>query len=124
MARLHQHCAGAAARRRLRHRAGIPATPPPRARIEFVRRCMDKRRRNLLILGVTAAVLVLLAAFALYRQEQAAAPASSPETMFPGLAHEVREVAKIHIASQKFGAFDVEFVPEKGWVLPGRGNYP
>jgi hypothetical protein len=85
---------------------------------------MDKRRRNLLILGIAAIVLVLLAALALYRQEKAAAPASSPETMFPGLAHKVREVAKIHIDSQKFGAFDVVFVPEKGWVLPGRGNYP
>lgn len=85
---------------------------------------MEQRRRDLLILGIAAVVLVLLAALALYRQEKAAAPASSPETMFPGLAHHVREVAKIHVASQKFGAFDVVFVPEKGWVLPERGNYP
>ncbi len=85
---------------------------------------MDRRRRNLLILIIAAVLLVVLAAFALYRQEKAAAPVPTPETFFPGLAHNVRDVAKIHIASQKFGAFDVTFVPEKGWVLPERGNYP
>ena len=85
---------------------------------------MDQRRRNLLILTATAIVLALLAALALYRQEKAAAPAPAPETFFPGLAHHVRDVAKIHIASQKYGAFDAVFVPEKGWVLPERGNYP
>jgi hypothetical protein len=85
---------------------------------------MNPRRRNLLILGAAAIVLILLAALALYRQEKAAAPAPSPETFFPGLAHKVSDVAKIHIASRKFGAFDVAFVPEKGWTLPQRGNYP
>lgn len=85
---------------------------------------MEARRRNLLVLTVIAATLVALAALALYRQEKASAPVPTPETFFPHLAHNVRNVAKIHIASQKFGAFDVVFVPEKGWVLPERGNYP
>ena len=84
----------------------------------------DPRRRNLLVLTISAVVLVALAALALYRQDQAAAPAPTPETFFPGLAHNIRNVAKIHIASQKNGAFDVVFKPEKGWTLPERGDYP
>jgi hypothetical protein len=84
----------------------------------------DPRRRTLLVLGIVAVLLVAFAAWALYRQEQAAAPAPAPETFFPGLAHQVRQVAKIHIDSKKNGAFDVVFKPEKGWVLPGRGDYP
>jgi len=85
---------------------------------------MEPRRRNLLTLTIAAVLLVALAALALYRQEKTAAPVPTPETFFRGLAHNLRSVAKIHIASQKFGAFDVVFVPEKGWVLPERGNYP
>lgn len=85
---------------------------------------MEARRRHLLLLAALAAMLAALAALALYRQEKAAAPAHQPETLFPGLAHNVRDVAKIHIASKQYGAFDILFVPEKGWVLPERGNYP
>lgn len=85
---------------------------------------IDPRRRNLFVLGVTAVVLVALAALALYRQEKAAAPTAAPETFFPTLVHNVRQVAQIHIVSQRNGVFDVVFKPEKGWVLPGRGDYP
>ncbi|HEY4125565.1 MAG TPA: DUF4340 domain-containing protein [Rhizomicrobium sp.] len=85
---------------------------------------IDPRRRNLFLLGVVAVVLIAFAALALYRQEKASAPAPAPETFFPGLAHNIRAVAKIHIASQKGGAFDVVFKPEKGWTLPERGDYP
>ncbi|HTO39871.1 MAG TPA: DUF4340 domain-containing protein, partial [Rhizomicrobium sp.] len=46
------------------------------------------------------------------------------ETVFPGLAHQLRDVAKIHIASLKGGTFDVVFNPEQGWTLPQRDNYP
>src|SRR6202000_1851951 len=41
----------------------------------------------------------------------------------PGFAKEVRNAARIHIAS-KAGAFDVAFLPEKGWVVPERADYP
>lgn len=84
----------------------------------------NPRRRNLIVLALAAVALIALAALALYRQEQAAAPAPAPETFFPGLAHSLRDVAKIHIASQRSGAFDVVFKPEKGWTLPERGDYP
>jgi len=85
---------------------------------------IDPRRRTLLFLSLIAIVLVGLATLALYRQEKASAPVPTAETIFPGLAHQLRAVAKIHIASQKGGTFDVVFNPEQGWTLPQRDNYP
>lgn len=84
----------------------------------------DPRRRTLLFLSLIAIMLVGLATLALYRQEKASAPVPTAETVFPGLAHQLRSIAKIHIASQKGGAFDVLFAPERGWILPQRANYP
>jgi hypothetical protein len=83
----------------------------------------DPRRRNLAILGAVAVVSVLLAVLALDLQQRETAPRYKPESFFPNLASQVREIARIHIASKK-GSFDVVFKPYKGWVLPGRDDYP
>jgi hypothetical protein len=84
----------------------------------------DPRRRNLAILAALAVVGLLLATFALDQRADQVAPKYPPHEFLPGLAGELNQTAHIHIASKKFGAFDVSFVPMKGWVLPGRGNYP
>jgi hypothetical protein len=84
----------------------------------------DPRRRNLTILAALAFVSVLLAALALDRRADEVAPKYPPQAYFPGLAANLGEITRIHIESRKSGAFDVTFVPAKGWVLPGRSNYP
>lgn len=84
----------------------------------------DPRRRNLVVLAALALVSVLLAGLALDRRAAEVAPKYPPQATFPGLASKLSEVMRIHIESRKSGAFDVTFVPEKGWVLPGRSNYP
>ncbi|MGH6878474.1 MAG: DUF4340 domain-containing protein [Rhizomicrobium sp.] len=83
----------------------------------------DRRRRNLLVLGGVALAMVVLAALALVRQSQEVAPHYTAEPFFPGLASEVREIARIHIAA-KNGAVDVQFKPEKGWVIASHNDYP
>jgi hypothetical protein len=85
---------------------------------------MDRRLRNLLILGGAALVLVLLAFLALRRESSEGAHAYQPTEFLPRLALHLREVARIHIVSRSGGAFDVDFTPEKGWTLPGHDNYP
>lgn len=82
----------------------------------------DPRRRNLMALGVIALISLLLALGAIWQQARENAPSPSAE-FFPGLAREVGNAARIHVASRT-GAFDVVFVPEKGWVVPQRDNYP
>ena len=82
------------------------------------------RRRNLAILGAAAVVAVVLAALALWHQTSLVAPKYAAQSFFPDLPARVREVARIHIASRKFGAFDIVFEPTKGYVLPGEHNYP
>ena len=84
----------------------------------------DPRRRNLAVLAALALVSVLLAILALDRRAAEVAPKYPPQATFPGLAGKLGEVTRIHIESKKDGAFDVTFVPMKGWVLPGRSNYP
>jgi hypothetical protein len=84
----------------------------------------DPRRRNLAVLAALALVSVLLAVLALDRRAAEVAPKYPPQATFPGLAGKLGEVTRIHIDSKKNGAFDVTFVPTKGWVLPGRSNYP
>jgi hypothetical protein len=84
----------------------------------------DPRRRNLAVLAALALVSVLLAVLALDRRAAEVAPKYSPQATFPGLAGKLSEVTRIHVESRKSGAFDVTFVPMKGWVLPGRSNYP
>jgi len=83
----------------------------------------DRRRRNLASLIAAAAVIVAVAALALSHQAAMLAPKKSDQIFFPGLASKVRDVAQIHIVSKK-GAFDVTFRPERGWVLPDKGDYP
>ncbi len=84
----------------------------------------DPRRRNLAVLTGLALIGVVWAAIALNQRAAEVAPKYPPHAFFPGLAAKVDDVTRIHIVSAKSGAFDVVFVPMKGWVLPGRGNYP
>ena len=84
----------------------------------------DPRRRNLAVLAALALLSVLLAVWALDRRAAEVAPKYPPHAFFPGLADKLDDVTRIHIASKKNGAFDVTFVPMKGWVLPDRSNYP
>jgi Domain of unknown function (DUF4340) len=84
----------------------------------------DPRRRNLAVLAAVAVISVVLAVVALDERAAEVAPKYPPHEFFPGLAGKVNEVTRIHIVSQKGGAFDVAFVPMKGWVLPARTNYP
>jgi hypothetical protein len=84
---------------------------------------LDPRRRNLAALAATAIIMVLLAALALWHQAAQMAPRSAPETFFPNLASQVREIARIHIETKK-SSFDIAFKPAKGWVLPQQNDYP
>ncbi len=87
----------------------------------------NRRDPRLTVLGVLAAaalVSVLLATLALWRQAALLAPHYTPETFFPGLSVKMRHVARIHIVSEAKGAFDITFIPDKGWVLPAMQNYP
>ena len=84
----------------------------------------DPRRRNLAALAAAAFVAVLLALGALWQQSDFGEPASAQQEFFPGFASHVREAARIHIVSRAGGAFDVAFVPEKGWILPGHSDFP
>ncbi len=84
----------------------------------------DPRRRNLLILGAVTLVAVLLAMGAIWQQANLGRSAYAPEQFFPGLARQVRNAATIHIASKAGAAFDIVFIPDKGWVLPARSDFP
>lgn len=83
----------------------------------------DPRRRNLAVLAGAALLSLLLAIGGLWEQASYGVTAQAPAEFFPGLAKELRSAARIHVVS-KAGAFDVAFVPEKGWVVPERGDYP
>ena len=84
----------------------------------------DPRRRNLAILAAIALLSVLLAILALHEQAEEGAPKYVQTEFFPGLAARVHQAAHIRIVSKKDGAFDVVFKPSKGWVLPGKNDYP
>ena len=84
----------------------------------------DPRRRNLAVLAAIALVSVLFALLGLHERAAETATGYEQTEFFPGLAAHVREAAHIRIASKKNGTFDIDFVPEKGWVLPGRDDYP
>ncbi len=83
----------------------------------------DRRRRNLV--GLVAAALVMGASAWLALSHQAAMlrPPNPHHTFFPNLPGKVREIARIHVVSRT-ATFDIVFKPEKGWVLPAKGNYP
>jgi|HubBroStandDraft_2_1064218.scaffolds.fasta_scaffold63560_2 hypothetical protein len=85
---------------------------------------MDARKRNLLILGAAALILIALAGLSLHRQQRQTSHSYAAQTFFPGFARHIREVAHIHIASKAHGAFDIAFDPQRGWVIPSRNNYP
>lgn len=84
----------------------------------------DPRRRNLVALTAVAAASVVMAVWGLERQAAEVAPKYVETEFLPGFAAHVREAARIHIQSKKNGAFDVVFKPNKGWVLPGKNDYP
>jgi hypothetical protein len=84
---------------------------------------METRRRNLIILGSAALFSLALAVFALERRAAQGQPHYTPTEFLPGFAANVKNAALIHIASHE-GEFDVAYTPDKGWVLPSRGNYP
>ncbi|MBL6939716.1 MAG: DUF4340 domain-containing protein [Alphaproteobacteria bacterium] len=83
----------------------------------------DPRRRTLAVLSAAALVTLLLAIAVVWQQSSGSDSAPARTEFFPGFAHEVRHAAHIHVVS-KSDSFDVVFVPEKGWVVPQRGNYP
>ena len=83
----------------------------------------DFRRRNLIVLGMAAAVSVVLAVIVLTVRAQEGRARFTPGEFLPSFAAHVKEAARIHIVSHD-GAFDVAYSPAKGWVLPARGNYP
>jgi hypothetical protein len=83
----------------------------------------DPRRRNLVVLAVLALVLVVLAVLALVHQSREFAPHHAPHAFLPGLASEVRDVARIRIDS-KSGTVDVLFKPERGWIVASHDDYP
>lgn len=84
----------------------------------------DPRRRNLAVLAAIAAASVGMAVWGLERQAAEVAPKYVETEFLPGFAAHIREAARIHIQSKKNGAFDVVFKPNKGWVLPGKSDYP
>ena len=83
----------------------------------------DPRRRNLLVLAGIAVVMVILAALALVHQSDEVAPHYQEHAFFPGLAAKAREVARIRVAA-KNASIDVQFKPEKGWVVASHDDYP
>ena len=83
----------------------------------------DFRRRNLIVLGVMAALSVALAAITLTIRAQENEAHFTPGEFLPGFAAHVKDAARIHIVSHD-NAFDVAYLPSKGWVLPARGDYP
>lgn len=84
----------------------------------------DRRRRNLAILAGATIIAVLLALVALWQQANIGRPTYASEQFFPGLARHVRDAARIHIVSKSGGTFDIAFMPEKGWVVPSRADFP
>lgn len=79
--------------------------------------------RTLLYLALAALLSSALAIFALNRNSAKDNLASASGEFLPGFAAQVKNAARLHIVS-KDGAFDVTYTPERGWVLPGQGNYP
>ena len=84
---------------------------------------VDPRRRNLAVLAVTAAVLVILAILSLIQQSREVAPHYKPRPFLAGLASQVRNIAQIRVAS-KTGTVDLEFKPDRGWVVASHDDYP
>jgi hypothetical protein len=84
----------------------------------------DPRRRNLAILAGVALLALIAAWFGVHRRAAQVAPKYSETEFLPGFAAHIREAARIHIVSRKYGAFDIVFKPNKCWVLPVKNDYP
>jgi hypothetical protein len=84
----------------------------------------DTRKRNLAILAILALISILLAILAIHQEAKLTSPKFVQETFFPQLPSQAKRIARIHVVSKAHGAFDIEFDPQKGWVLPENGNYP
>ncbi len=84
----------------------------------------DRRRRNLLVLAILAALSSVLAIMALDHQAALMAPKYKPRTFFPGLADKDRHIASIRITSKKYGTVAIDFVPDRGWILPAEHGFP
>ena len=84
----------------------------------------DPRRRNIAVLAALALLSLFLAVLALDQRAAETAPKYAPEEYLARFANKLTQVTHIHIVSKKYGAFDVDFIPQKGWVLPGSDNYP
>jgi len=83
----------------------------------------DMHRRQLTVLGAVAAVLVILAALALWHQTEQLSSGYKRQSLFPDLPHRASEVTHIHVAAKK-GSFDVVNKPGKGWVVASRDDFP
>jgi len=84
----------------------------------------DPRRRNLAILLGASLVILVVAAFALYRQSARTAPQNASNAFFPGLAAHEHQIARFHFVSRKGGTFDIVFKPARGWVIPQKNDFP
>jgi hypothetical protein len=83
----------------------------------------DPRHRFLAVLAAAALLSVLLALLAVRQQAAELSPKFAPEQYFPGLASQVRNAARIHIATKR-ATVDVARVPQGAWVVLQRRNYP
>ncbi len=85
-----------------------------------------RRDRRLMALLAVAILSIAGALGALYYREAVLAPRYQTMKVFPYLEHMLNkgDVTRIYIVSKKYGAIQIAFVPQKGWVLPERGNYP
>ncbi len=86
----------------------------------------ERRPRNLAILAGLALLAVAAAFLALLGPHSEPAAEAGGRLFFPHLREEANQnaIAKIHIVSKKDGAFDIVFLPDRGWVLPSRANFP
>lgn len=85
----------------------------------------DPRRRNLMLLGMVAVVMLLLALLAVWHQSSTGTPSKQTE-FFPGLAQHIakHEAVRIRIDSKANGKIDIVFKPQTGWVIASRGDFP
>jgi hypothetical protein len=84
----------------------------------------NARRRNLAVLALSAVLSLVLAAVALEWRAERVSPKNPPHRVFAELEGNLNKAARIRIVSKKDGVIDAAFLPMKGWVLTGRGNYP
>ena len=82
----------------------------------------DVRRRNLMILGGTTVLFVVLAVVAVLQQASSLAPKFEPRPFFPDLAEHVNDLGEIAITS-KTGTFHVKLTQGK-WVIVEKGGFP